>query len=119
MLEENTKIKAYVCGNVYGIIINSQKLELRIHYCVLSRKLHSIRYIGPVQFKLASFVRIEVLLMSVDFSLSVHAGVVPDIITVGKPMGNGHPVAAVITTKEIADKFAATGIEYFNTVCYL
>lgn len=34
----------------------------------------------------------------------------------GKPMGNGHPVAAVITTKEIADKFAATGIEYFNTV---
>ena len=43
-------------------------------------------------------------------------GVVPDIITIGKPMGNGHPVAAVITTKEIADKFAATGIEYFNTV---
>ena len=43
-------------------------------------------------------------------------GVVPDIITIGKPMGNGHPVAAVITTKEIADKFAATGIDYFNTV---
>ncbi|XP_076459941.1 5-phosphohydroxy-L-lysine phospho-lyase-like [Babylonia areolata] len=29
--------------------------------------------------------------------------VVPDIVTVGKPMGNGHPFAAVITTKEIAD----------------
>ena len=42
--------------------------------------------------------------------------VVPDIVTMGKPMGNGHPVAAVITTKAIADRFAATGMEYFNTV---
>lgn len=31
-------------------------------------------------------------------------------------MGNGHPIAAVVTTKEIADSFAATGMEYFNTV---
>nr|CAH0102691.1 unnamed protein product [Daphnia galeata] len=41
--------------------------------------------------------------------------VVPDIVTMGKPMGNGHPIAAVVTTKEIADSFAATGMEYFNT----
>ncbi|KAG7213606.1 hypothetical protein KM043_002859 [Ampulex compressa] len=41
--------------------------------------------------------------------------VIPDIVTVGKPMGNGHPVAAVITTPEIAASFKATGIEYFNT----
>lgn len=45
------------------------------------------------------------------------AGVCPDIVTIGKPMGNGHPVSAVITTKEIADKFADSGVEYFNTVC--
>lgn len=31
-------------------------------------------------------------------------------------MGNGHPVAAVITTREIAESFADTGIGYFNTV---
>lgn len=43
--------------------------------------------------------------------------VIPDIVTVGKPMGNGHPVAAVITTPEIARSFCDTGIEYFNTVC--
>lgn len=42
--------------------------------------------------------------------------VVPDIVTLGKPMGNGHPVAAVITTPEIARSFCNTGIEYFNTV---
>jgi 4-aminobutyrate aminotransferase-like enzyme len=41
-------------------------------------------------------------------------GVVPDIVTLGKPMGNGHPLAAVITTAEIADAFA-NGMEYFNT----
>ena len=34
----------------------------------------------------------------------------------GKPMGNGHPVAAVITTREIATSFQNTGVEYFNTV---
>lgn len=41
--------------------------------------------------------------------------IVPDIVTLGKPMGNGHPVSAVITTKEIAESFGATGMEYFNT----
>ncbi|XP_069174044.1 ethanolamine-phosphate phospho-lyase isoform X2 [Procambarus clarkii] len=41
--------------------------------------------------------------------------VVPDIVTLGKPMGNGHPVSVVVTTRDIADSFGATGIEYFNT----
>jgi 4-aminobutyrate aminotransferase-like enzyme/Ser/Thr protein kinase RdoA (MazF antagonist) len=40
--------------------------------------------------------------------------VVPDIVTLGKPIGNGHPMAAVITTPEIAASFD-TGMEYFNT----
>jgi 4-aminobutyrate aminotransferase-like enzyme len=40
--------------------------------------------------------------------------VVPDIVTLGKPIGNGHPIGAVITTREIADSFA-NGMEYFNT----
>ncbi len=40
--------------------------------------------------------------------------VVPDIVTMGKPMGNGHPLAAVVTRSEIAEALAAdTG--YFNT----
>ena len=41
-------------------------------------------------------------------------GVVPDILTIGKPIGNGHPMAAVVTTRAIADAFA-NGMEYFNT----
>jgi 4-aminobutyrate aminotransferase-like enzyme/Ser/Thr protein kinase RdoA (MazF antagonist) len=41
-------------------------------------------------------------------------GVVPDIVTLGKPMGNGHPLAAVVTTPQIASAFA-NGMELFNT----
>jgi 4-aminobutyrate aminotransferase-like enzyme len=40
--------------------------------------------------------------------------VVPDIVTLGKPIGNGHPMAAVITTKDIALSFD-TGMEFFST----
>ncbi len=40
--------------------------------------------------------------------------VVPDIVTIGKPFGNGHPLGAVICTQEVADAFA-NGMEYFNT----
>jgi 4-aminobutyrate aminotransferase-like enzyme len=40
--------------------------------------------------------------------------VVPDIVTMGKPIGSGHPLAAVVTTPEIANSFI-TGMEYFNT----
>ena len=40
--------------------------------------------------------------------------VVPDIVTIGKPLGNGHPIAAVACTQEVATKFA-NGMEYFNT----
>lgn len=39
----------------------------------------------------------------------------PDIVSFGKPMGNGFPVAAVVTTPEIASKFGEGGHEYFNT----
>jgi 4-aminobutyrate aminotransferase-like enzyme/Ser/Thr protein kinase RdoA (MazF antagonist) len=41
-------------------------------------------------------------------------GLVPDVVTFGKPAGNGHPLAGVVTTAEIAASFA-NGMEYFNT----
>ena len=41
-------------------------------------------------------------------------GARPDIVTMGKPIGNGHPLGAVVTTRAIADAFA-NGMEYFNT----
>jgi 4-aminobutyrate aminotransferase-like enzyme/Ser/Thr protein kinase RdoA (MazF antagonist) len=41
-------------------------------------------------------------------------GVIPDIVVLGKPIGNGFPLAAVITTAEIADSFN-NGMEFFST----
>lgn len=41
--------------------------------------------------------------------------IIPDIVTVGKPFGNGQPLAAVITTHAIASAFESLGVEYFNT----
>jgi 4-aminobutyrate aminotransferase-like enzyme len=41
-------------------------------------------------------------------------GVVPDIVVLGKPIGNGYPIGAVITTPEIAASFD-NGMEFFST----
>ncbi|MEM9931918.1 MAG: aminotransferase class III-fold pyridoxal phosphate-dependent enzyme, partial [Bacteroidota bacterium] len=40
--------------------------------------------------------------------------VIPDIVVLGKPIGNGYPLAAVITTRTVADAFD-NGMEYFST----
>lgn len=41
-------------------------------------------------------------------------GVVPDVVVMGKPIGNGHPLGAVVTTPDIARSFA-NGMEFFST----
>ena len=48
--------------------------------------------------------------LNFDFSL---LDVVPDIVTMGKPVGNGHPMAVVVTTKEISDSLKM----FSSTVC--
>jgi 4-aminobutyrate aminotransferase-like enzyme len=39
---------------------------------------------------------------------------VPDIVTMGKPMGNGHPLSAIVTRRELVDDFGKRA-DYFNT----
>jgi 4-aminobutyrate aminotransferase-like enzyme/Ser/Thr protein kinase RdoA (MazF antagonist) len=41
-------------------------------------------------------------------------GVVPDIVVLGKPIGNGFPLAAVVTTEPVAASFD-NGMEFFST----
>jgi 4-aminobutyrate aminotransferase-like enzyme len=41
-------------------------------------------------------------------------GVIPDIVTMGKPMGNGHPLAAVVARRDLVDAFTGRNM-YFNT----
>ena len=42
------------------------------------------------------------------------AGIVPDIVTLGKPMANGHPVGAMVTSSDLMHAFRSTS-KYFNT----
>jgi 4-aminobutyrate aminotransferase-like enzyme len=49
-----------------------------------------------------------------DFYAFEEQGVVPDIVVLGKPIGNGHPLAAVVTRQEIANRFN-NGMEFFST----
>jgi len=41
-------------------------------------------------------------------------GVVPDIVTLGKPMGNGHPLAAIVARADLVNRFREQ-VMYFNT----
>ena len=41
-------------------------------------------------------------------------GLEPDLVSLGKPMGNGHPIAGLVARRELVDAFAARG-RYFNT----
>ncbi|NHF60070.1 aminotransferase class III-fold pyridoxal phosphate-dependent enzyme [Flavobacteriaceae bacterium TP-CH-4] len=41
-------------------------------------------------------------------------GIVPDLVILGKPMGNGHPIGAVVTTTGIAESFD-NGLEFFSS----
>jgi 4-aminobutyrate aminotransferase-like enzyme/Ser/Thr protein kinase RdoA (MazF antagonist) len=43
-----------------------------------------------------------------------HYGIAPDIVTLGKPMGNGYPVAAVVTRRELVERFPFAG-QVFST----
>lgn len=52
--------------------------------------------------------------MGTSFWAFQDQGVVPDIVVMGKPLGNGHPIGAVATTRAIADAFN-NGMEYFST----
>jgi 4-aminobutyrate aminotransferase-like enzyme/Ser/Thr protein kinase RdoA (MazF antagonist) len=52
--------------------------------------------------------------MGTDFYAFEAQRVVPDIVVLGKPIGNGYPLGAVVTTREIAASFD-NGMEFFST----
>jgi 4-aminobutyrate aminotransferase-like enzyme/Ser/Thr protein kinase RdoA (MazF antagonist) len=44
-----------------------------------------------------------------DLWMYRHLGLEPDLVTLGKPMGNGYPVAAVLTRRELVERFPYAG----------
>jgi 4-aminobutyrate aminotransferase-like enzyme len=78
----------------------------------LSEVYRRVRAAGAVC--IADEVQVGFGRLGTHFSGFETQGVVPDIVVLGKPIGNAFPLAAVVTTREIADSFA-NGMEFFST----
>jgi 4-aminobutyrate aminotransferase-like enzyme/Ser/Thr protein kinase RdoA (MazF antagonist) len=78
----------------------------------LSEVYHQVRAAGAVC--IADEVQVGFGRLGTHFWGFETQGVVPDIVVFGKPIGNAFPLAAVVTTKEIAESFA-NGMEFFST----
>ncbi len=78
----------------------------------LEKAFHLVREAGGIC--IADEVQIGFGRMGSHFWGFETCDVIPDIVTMGKSMGNGHPLSAVVTTKAIANHFN-NGMEYFNS----
>ncbi len=105
--EQDRKLNAYYCESIQGVggQIVMPDGYLKEAYC-------HVRDAGGVC--IADEVQVGMGRVGSHFWAFETQDVIPDIVTIGKPLGNGHPVAAVITTPEIAFAFN-NGMEYFNT----
>lgn len=105
--EQQRNVAAFICESLPGC---GGQLVLPAHYLQEAyrhtRNANGVCIADEVQ---TSFGRV-----GTHFWAFETQGVVPDIVTMGKPIGNGHPLAAIVTTPAIAASFA-NGMEYFNT----
>jgi 4-aminobutyrate aminotransferase-like enzyme/Ser/Thr protein kinase RdoA (MazF antagonist) len=105
--EKNRNVAAFICES---IISCGGQIELPEDYLKLAYS--QVREAGGVC--ISDEVQVGCgRLGSVYWGFQLH-DVVPDIVTIGKPLGNGHPLAAVVCTQKVAEAFA-NGMEYFNT----
>ncbi len=102
-----SEVAAFICESLLGC---GGQIVLPQHY--LKEAYSYIRNVGGVC--IADEVQVGFGRVGTNFWGFETQGVVPDIVTMGKPIGNGHPLAAVVTTPEIAASFN-NGMEYFNT----
>ena len=101
------KPAAFICES---IISCGGQIELPDHYLEMAYAM--VREAGGIC--IADEVQVGCGRVGKQFwGFQLH-GVTPDIVTIGKPIGNGHPLAAVVCTRQVADAFA-NGMEYFNT----
>jgi len=100
-------IAAFICESLLGC---GGQIELPSGY--LHQVYSYIRDAGGVC--IADEVQVGFGRMGSDFWGFQTQQVIPDIVVLGKPMGNGHPLAGVVTTREIAQSFD-NGMEFFST----
>ncbi|TDR23874.1 aminotransferase class III-fold pyridoxal phosphate-dependent enzyme [Marinicella litoralis] len=104
---ENKQLSAFIAESIVSC---GGQIELPAGY--LQQVYQSVRTAGGVC--IADEVQVGCGRIGSHFWAFEPHDVVPDILTIGKPIGNGHPLAVVVCTREVADRFA-NGMEYFNT----
>ena len=105
--EKGKNVAAFICESLMGV---GGQIVFPEHY--LKEAFQHVRNAGGICIAdeiQVGFGRVGTHMWGFEMQ-----GVVPDIVTLGKPIGNGHPLGAVVTTPEIAESFA-NGMEYFNT----
>lgn len=107
MLEQGIRPGAFICESLQGV---AGQIVMPDGY--LTAVYEKVRQAGGVC--IADEVQVGFGRVGTHMWGFESQNVVPDIVSLGKPIGNGHPMAAVITTQKIADAFV-TGMEYFNT----
>ncbi|MEO6682983.1 MAG: aminotransferase class III-fold pyridoxal phosphate-dependent enzyme [Ginsengibacter sp.] len=107
MKEQGTGVAAFICETLLGV---GGQIPLPKNY--LKQVYAYVREAGGLC--IADEVQVGFGRVGEKFWGFELQDVEPDIVVLGKPIGNGHPLAAVIVTEEIADHFN-NGMEYFNT----
>jgi 4-aminobutyrate aminotransferase-like enzyme/Ser/Thr protein kinase RdoA (MazF antagonist) len=105
--EQQSNVAAFICESLLGC---GGQIVLPENY--LKEAYRYVRNAGGVC--IADEIQVGFGRVGTHFWGFEAQGVVPDIVAMGKPIGNGHPLAAVVTTPEIAASFN-NGMEYFNT----
>lgn len=105
--QQGKKLAAFYCESILGC---GGQVVLPADY--LKHAYAQVRAAGGVC--VADEVQVGFGRVGTHFWAFEQQGVVPDIVTMGKPIGNGHPMGAVVTRPEIAQAFM-NGMEYFNT----
>ncbi|MCO8164763.1 aminotransferase [Pseudomonas sp. 21LCFQ010] len=100
--EQGRQVAGFICEPVYG---NAGGIPLPPGY--LQQVYQQVRERGGVT--IADEVQVGYGRLGEYFWGFEEQGVVPDIITLAKGMGNGHPLGAVITRREIAEALEAEG----------
>jgi 4-aminobutyrate aminotransferase-like enzyme/Ser/Thr protein kinase RdoA (MazF antagonist) len=96
---------AFICEPLLG---NSGGVPLPAGY--LEQVYRAVRAAGGLC--IADEVQVGYGRLGHHFWAFEQQGVVPDVVTIAKATGNGHPIAAVITTREIADAFSADRVVF-------
>ncbi|QIK62188.1 aminotransferase [Leucobacter viscericola] len=104
---EGREVAGFICESVLG---NAGGVVLPTGY--LADAYARVRAAGGLC--IADEVQVGFGRMGSSFWGFEQSGVVPDIITIAKPMGNGFPIGGVITSKKIADALASQG-QFFSS----